>query len=111
MRPIDADALKENALVFNLGTYDYPDEESIIYESDIDEMPTLEVEPVVYATWDMVDTEAFWIGDEDIWMKTGNPTIKKMPVCSHCNTKFGLAVIKYKRCPECGAHMNTMTTM
>lgn len=72
----------------------------------INEAPTLDAELVVHAKWEFVDREAFWIGDHEIWMKTGEPTIRQMPVCSHCKTEFGIAVLSYKRCPECGAKMD-----
>lgn len=67
-----------------------------VYYADAEEEP---------AVWEMVDREAFWIGDEEIWMETGKPTIKKMPVCSKCKTEFGTAALGYKHCPECGVKM------
>lgn len=72
----------------------------------INETPAADVEEVIHAHWEMVEREAFWLSDSDIWMKSGKPTIRLMPVCSHCKTEFGKIVLDFKRCPECGAKMD-----
>ena len=58
-------------------------------------------EPVIHAKWEMVKVESFCIDK-----MTGKPTKLQLPVCSHCKTQFGQIVLRYKRCPNCGAHMN-----
>lgn len=67
-----------------------------VYYADAEEEP---------AVWEMVEKEAFWIGDEEIWMETGKPTIRKMPRCSKCKTGFGTGALAYKHCPECGTRI------
>lgn len=73
---------------------------------DIVDAPALDVAQVVHARWEMVDREAFWIGDDEIWKETGRPTIRKMPVCSICKTQFGTGALEYNYCPNCGARMD-----
>lgn len=104
MRPVDADQIlnaanSEEKLIGRDWDYD-------ALKTSIELAATLDVEPVIHAEWEMVDREAFWIGDHEIWEQTGKPTIRQMPICSHCKTEFGIVVLEYKRCPECGAKMD-----
>ena len=64
------------------------------------------VEPVIHARWEMVEVESFWIQNMQESLETGKPTKAKLPVCSHCKTRFGTLALEYKRCPECGAIMD-----
>lgn len=68
--------------------------------------PASDVEPVVHAHWEMVEVEGFWIQNMQESLETGKPTKAKLPVCSHCKTRFGTLALEYKRCPECGAKMD-----
>lgn len=70
---------------------------------------TVEVEPIIHAHWEFVEREALWITDIKEFGGNGNPSKKNMPVCSNCKTEYGLGALKFKRCPECGAHMDTHT--
>ena len=97
MAYIDREAFKEKYLCCG-----YLPEMS---ESEFDAFPTAEVEPVIQGHWEFVEREAFWITDVEEIFQTGKPTKKRMPVCSNCKTEFGQIVLRYKRCPECGAHM------
>ena len=72
----------------------------------IKEAPTADVEPVVHAKWEIIEEEGFWIQNMQESIETGKPTKTKLPVCSHCKTKFGTLVLDYKRCPNCGAYMD-----
>ena len=72
----------------------------------VQSLPAADVEPVIHAKWEMVEEEKFWICNMEESLKTGKPTKIKLPVCSHCKTKFGTLVLGYKRCPECGAIMD-----
>ena len=72
----------------------------------IEALPALDVVPVVHARWDRVEREAFWIGDQDEWMRTGKPTKRVMPVCSKCKNEYSTAAFEHKYCPNCGARMD-----
>ena len=52
--------------------------------------PTVEVEPVIYANWEMYPVEIEGLSEMDIR-------------CSNC--KSGYVNPTFKRCPECGAIM------
>ena len=77
-----------------------------VVEKLIKNVPAADVEPVIHATWKMIEEENFWIHNMEESLKTGKPTKTKLPVCSHCKTKFGTLALDYKRCPECGAIMD-----
>ena len=91
VRLIDANELKCNMMLVNLGTDDYPCMERILYESDIDEAPTIDAVPEFHARWDetMGFQDGFW-------------------VCSACNfcTEATAAPRLYKYCPNCGSMMD-----
>ena len=95
MRPIDADALKKEAMTFNLGSENYPCMEKMIYASDIEDTPTLDVVPVVHARWE--DGRGDW---DNIF---GEYYLRNTYVCSACR-------VEEKRnsayCPNCGAKMD-----
>lgn len=95
MRPIDANALKKEAITFNLGTEDYPCIEKIIYKSDIDEAPTLDVAPVVHARWEEGNGE--WVEMLGDWY------LKSTYICSNCHEEESR---KTDYCPNCGAKMD-----
>lgn len=95
MRPIDADALQKEATTFNLGNEDYPCMEKLIYESDIEEAPTLDVSPVVHARWEEGSGEWFEML-RDWYMR---PTY----ICSNCRKEEKR---KTPYCPNCGAIMD-----
>jgi hypothetical protein len=95
MRPIDADSLKKEAMTFNLGNEDYPCMEKLIYESDIDESPTLDVAPVIYAHWEEGSGE--WVEMLRDWYM--RPTY----ICSNCRKEEKK---KTPYCPNCGAIMD-----
>lgn len=87
MRLVDANALLKKAY--------YEDEELVVDVEDIENAPTIEAEPVVHAYW-----EPYNEGSDDY---------KRGWRCSHCKGyRFhnGGMIKKYKRCPNCGAHMD-----
>lgn len=58
------------------------------------------VEPIISAHWVAVGTNGWWfVFGKDAVEKKVNPT------CSHCGKSFDFVALQYKRCPECGAHM------
>ena len=59
-------------------------------------------ETTAQAHWDMINIEAYWIPE---CYETGEKSLRRMPFCSRCQHAFGLAALRYKRCPECGAHI------
>ena len=95
MRPIDADALKKEAMTFNLGSEDYPCMEKMIYESDIDDIPTLDVAPVVLAIWEDGPGRSVEI--------LGDWYMRNTYICSACHEEEDR---KTNYCPTCGAKMD-----
>lgn len=81
-------------------------EASATFFNRLGRLPIMLAEPEIHAKWNFVEREDYWIGDAAIWLGGPIKTIKEMPVCSNCKTEFGRIVLKYKRCPECGAHMD-----
>ena len=77
-------------------------------ETIFGKLPIMLAEEEIHAKWDFVERRDYWIGDAAKWKIAGGPykTVKEMPVCSNCKTEFGRIVLKHKRCPECGAHMD-----
>lgn len=58
--------------------------------------PTIEAEPVVHAYWELYNENS-----DDYWKRGWR--------CSHCKGYHfhnGGMIKKYKRCPNCGAHMD-----
>lgn len=90
MRPIDADNIIEYCVDISDETY----KTNIFVEfmACIDEMPTLEVEPVKYADW---------VFESDLYGNGGTVCSG----CRWCSDKTDYYTIRYKRCPNCGAHM------
>lgn len=95
MRPIDADVLQKEAMTFNLGNEDYPCMGKLIYESDIEEAPTLDVAPVVHACWN--DGQGYSVEILRDWY------LQSTYVCSSCKTEGDK---KTNYCPHCGAKMD-----
>jgi DNA-directed RNA polymerase subunit RPC12/RpoP len=53
-------------------------------------------------------TEAEWvmIKKEDYWIPNiTEKSVRLLPKCSNCEKEFGLIVLKYSYCPNCGAKM------
>ena len=83
MRLIDADALEPHEVYMNYGC------QRIVYMDDIDEMPTIDAEPVRHGKW------------------TWEECVYK---CSECSHKAYGNILEcmdgtYKYCPNCGARM------
>lgn len=81
MRLIDADALEPSAVYINYGCT------RIVYMDDIDEMPTIEAEPVRHGRWKIIY----------------NNDIPYMYRCSLCGI---VRIDDGKYCPNCGARMD-----
>lgn len=58
------------------------------------------LEPIAYAHWVYADEDGMWFANPGYMF-----IIDRKPICSHCGTKFDQIVERYRRCPECGAHM------
>lgn len=90
MRPIDADALKTH--VCNMcddGQRECKGDESCAILCWINDMPTIEAEPIKYGRW------------EDI------PGMERTVFCSECLAAANKELAnKYICCPFCGARMN-----
>ena len=75
-----------------------------LHVGDIDTLPRYNVEiPETKVT--MVPKEGFWIGDSEIWQKTGEPTKHLLPTCNTCGKEFGMKFFEdstFKHCPGCG---------
>lgn len=83
MRLIDADALEPHEVYFNYGC------QRIVYMDDIDEMPTIDAEPVKHGKWIYKEFEPSKVG---------------FYVCSECGyVAFNEKVCHY--CYNCGAKM------
>lgn len=82
-RLIDADALEPSEIYMNYGFT------RIVYMDDIDEMPTIEAEPIRHGKW--------------IYVKGSNG--KDYRKCSEClHTQEITGLLNY--CPCCGARMD-----
>lgn len=70
-----------------------------VMEMIIDEMPTIEAEPIKHGKWEGYIRSVFHGTDED-----GNPIYRDVTVwqCQRCSRK---TVIKENYCPNCGAKM------
>lgn len=69
---------------------------------DIDEQPTLDVQPVVHAHWEDISVHSF----ESAIVPQGQKKMKAVE-CSHCQTVSGYPWIgKLQYCPWCGAKMD-----
>lgn len=62
------------------------------YRPAYDKLTIVECEPIKYALW-LFDSD--WYGNSGVVCSE----------CHWCSTKNDMEVMKYKRCPNCGAHM------
>lgn len=70
--------------------------DAITILAEIEYAPTIEAEPVVHAYWQLYNETS-----DDYWKRGWR--------CSHCKGYHfhnGAMIKKYKRCPNCGAHMD-----
>lgn len=70
--------------------------DAITILAEIEYAPTIEAEPVVHAYWQLYNENS-----DDYWKRGWR--------CSHCKGYHfhnGGMIKKYKRCPNCGAHMD-----
>lgn len=96
MRPIDADALKSafNTDVQNV-MLSWDTDLLQLLMIEIDEAPTLDVEPVRHGRWKHLNTPRKSVPITD-WLK-----------CTKCNgTLHRLSGVNYNYCPNCGAKMD-----
>ena len=69
----------------------------VAFKDFVDKVPDANVEPIKTAEWIMVEKEDYWVPDIAI------KSIRLLPKCSACEKEFGLIVLKYNYCPNCGA--------
>ena len=92
VRPIDADALKDN--IFHYAAPEMVWDRGDI-EHKINEMPTIDAVPVVHAKWSKARLEKTY---------AGYTKASIYYVCSACGKDVDDALFNY--CPKCGAKMD-----
>ena len=70
--------------------------------SDFSDLPNVEEHcrnylPKIEAEWIMVEKEDHWVPN------ITEKSVRLLPKCSNCEKEFGLIVLKYSYCPNCGA--------
>ena len=89
-RLIDADMLEPSEVYMNYGFT------RIVYMDDIDEMPTVDAEPVKHGHWINHFDDLF--------------PMESTVECSICGEKeWMMTIINHNYCPNCGAKMDEVT--